>query len=88
MSSTAGNRILARLFPEQDSGDPLLLKLASGNTLFLGDGDGNFSDITQDVGGIGAGWAWGSGFLDFDNDGWEDVYAPNGFISGKTMNDT
>ena len=88
MSSTAGNRILARLFPEQDSGDPLLLKLASGNTLFLGDGDGNFSDITQDIGGIGAGWAWGGGFLDFDNDGWEDVYAPNGFISGKTMNDT
>ncbi len=88
MSSTAGNRILARLFPEQDSGDPLLRKLASGNTVFLGDGDGNFNDITQELGGIGAGWAWGGGFLDFDNDGWEDIYAPNGFISGKTMNDT
>ena len=56
--------------------------------MFLGDGDGNFADITQDLGGIGAGWAWGGGFFDFDNDGWEDVYAPNGFISGKTMNDT
>ncbi len=88
MSSTAGNRILARLFPEEDSGDPLLRKLASGNTVFLGDGAGNFADITQDLGGIGAGWAWGGGFFDFDNDGWEDIYAPNGFISGKTMNDT
>ena len=88
MSSTAGNRILARLFPEQGGGDPLLRKLAAGNTLFLGDGEGNFVDITQDLGGIAAGWAWGGGFFDFDNDGWEDVYAPNGFISGKSMNDT
>lgn len=88
MSSTAGNRILARLFPDEDSGDPLLRKLAAGNTVFLGDGAGNFVDITQDLGGISAGWAWGGGFFDFDNDGWEDVYAPNGFISGKTMNDT
>lgn len=88
MSSTAGNRILARLFPEQGGGDPLLRKLAAGNTVFLGDGEGNFVDITQDLGGIAAGWAWGGGFFDFDNDGWEDVYAPNGFISGKSMNDT
>lgn len=88
MSSTAGNRILARLFPDQDAGDPLLTKLASGNSLFRGDGHGGFTNITQDLGGIGAGWAWGGGFLDFNNDGWEDLYAPNGFISGKTMNDT
>ncbi len=88
MSSTAGNRILARLFPAQDGGDPLLTKLASGNTLFRGDGAGGFADLTQELGGIGAGWAWGGGFFDFNSDGWEDIYAPNGFISGKTMNDT
>ena len=88
MSSTAGNRILARLFPDGDGGDPLLRKLASGNSLFFGNSDGSFTDVTEEIGGISAGWAWGGGFLDFDNDGWEDVYAPNGFISGKTMNDT
>src|SRR5438034_600244 len=37
---------------------------------------------------ISAGWAWGGGFIDFDNDGWEDLYTPNGFISGKSMKDT
>ena len=32
--------------------------------------------------------AWGGGFIESDNDGWEDIYTPNGFISGKSMKDT
>jgi len=88
MSSTAGNRILARLFPKANADSRLLKKLASGNSLYRGDGKGGFRNVTQAVGGFSAGWAWGGGFIDFDNDGWEDIYVPNGFISGKTMNDT
>lgn len=88
MSSTAGNRILSRLFPEPDPAASHLGKLAAGNSVFRGDGDGNFVEVTAELGGISAGWAWGGGFLDFDNDGWEDVYTPNGFISGKVMKDT
>ena len=34
------------------------------------------------------GWAWGGGFIDFDNDGREDLYTPNGFISGPSLKDT
>ncbi len=30
----------------------------------------------------------GAAFADFDNDGWEDLYTPNGFVSGKSMKDT
>ena len=26
-------------------------------------------------------WAWGSVFADFNNDGWEDIYVANGFIT-------
>lgn len=88
MSSTAGNRILARLFPNQSPKDNVLKKLAAGNNLFENQGDGKFKDVTSDVGGFGGGWAWGGGFIDFDNDGWEDIYTPNGFISGKSMKDT
>jgi hypothetical protein len=88
MSSTAGNRILARLYPEAAPGDSLLKKLASGNSLFENIGDGEFRDVTSAIGGLSSGWAFGGGFLDFDNDGWEDLHSPNGFISGKTMNDT
>jgi hypothetical protein len=88
MSSTAGNRILTRLFPNSSAKDNVLKKLASGNNLFENQGDGKFKDVTAEVGGFSGGWAWGGGFIDFDNDGWEDIYTPNGFISGKSMKDT
>jgi hypothetical protein len=88
MSSTAGNRILSRLFPNQSAKDNVLKKLAAGNNLFENQGGGKFRDVTSEVGGFGGGWAWGGGFIDFDNDGWEDIYTPNGFISGKSMKDT
>jgi hypothetical protein len=88
MSSTAGNRILARIFPNQSAEDNVLKKLAAGNNLFENLGNGKFRDVTADVGGFSGGWAWGGGFIDFDNDGWEDIFTPNGFISGKSMKDT
>jgi len=88
MSSTAGNRILTRLFPNAGPQDNVLKKLAAGNNLFENTGDGKFKDVTAQVGGFSGGWAWGGGFIDFDNDGWEDIYTPNGFISGKSMKDT
>lgn len=88
MSSTAGNRILSRLFPNSSAKDNVLKKLAAGNNLFENTGDGKFKDVTAEVGGFSGGWAWGGGFIDFDNDGWEDIYTPNGFISGKSMKDT
>ncbi|HEX8852355.1 MAG TPA: VCBS repeat-containing protein, partial [Pyrinomonadaceae bacterium] len=88
MSSTAGNRILSRLFPNQSAKENVLKKLAAGNNLFENLGDGKFRDVTSEVGGFSGGWAWGGGFIDFDNDGWEDIYTPNGFISGKSMKDT
>lgn len=88
MSSTAGNRILTRLFPDAGPQDNVLKKLAAGNNLFKNTGDGKFQDVTAAVGGFSGGWAWGGGFIDFDNDGWEDIYTPNGFISGKSMKDT
>lgn len=88
MSSTAGNRILGRLFPGATVSDQVLVKLASGNTLFENAGGGRFRDVTADVGGLSASWSWGGGFIDIDNDGAEDLYTPNGFISGRSMKDT
>ncbi len=89
MSSTAGNRILTRLFPEVAPDHiQTLSKLAAGNTLFRNLGEGQFADASQAAGPFGAGWAFGGGFVDFDNDGWEDLHAPNGFISGESLKDT
>lgn len=88
MSSTAGNRILSRLFPGASPQENVLVKLPAGNNLFESTGDGRFRDVTREVGGLGGAWAWGGAFIDFDNDGWEDLFTPNGFISGKSMKDT
>ena len=88
MSSTAGNRILGRLFPGEGPKDNVLKKLAAGNNLYENTGAGKFKDVTSEVGGFSGGWAYGGGFIDFDNDGWEDLFTPNGFISGKSMKDT
>lgn len=53
------------------------------NTLYHNDGDGNFLDVTFQSGHgeptipfLG----WGTSFLDFDNDGWKDIFVANGHI--------
>ena len=88
---TAGKRILKRLFPEESSevdAKRLLGKLAAGNSLFHNLGDGTYEEVSATVGPLSAGWAWGGGFVDFDNDGWQDIHSPNGFVSGKSLKDT
>ncbi len=90
MSSTAGNRIIKMVFPDLE-GSPeharVMKKIAAGNTLFENTGEG-FRDVSQQVGPFSAGWSFGGGFVDFDNDGWEDLHSPNGFISGQGLKDT
>jgi len=53
------------------------------NTLYRNDGHGLFTDVTFAAGHgtptipfLG----WGVGFLDFDNDGWKDVFVANGHV--------
>lgn len=53
------------------------------NPLYRNDGDANFTEISYQAGVaeytvpfLG----WGTGFLDFDNDGWKDLMAVNGHV--------
>jgi hypothetical protein len=53
------------------------------NTLYRNDGDQSFSDVSRRVGiatltipFLG----WGTGFLDYDNDGWPDLFVANGHV--------
>ena len=51
-------------------------------TLYLNRGAGNFDDVTLDA-GLGQNTryvGWGTGFLDFDNDGWKDLLLVNGHV--------
>jgi hypothetical protein len=44
-------------------------------------GDGTFVDVSSEVGTCDTGWGWGAKFVDYDNDGWADLYVMNGWIS-------
>lgn len=55
-------------------------QMASGNTLLRNRGDGTFEDVTAKANANPLGWFWGAAFADFDNDGWQDLYAANGWV--------
>jgi hypothetical protein len=55
-------------------------QMASGNTLLHNRGDGTFEDVTVKTGANPVGWFWGASFADFDNDGWQDIYAADGWV--------
>jgi hypothetical protein len=53
------------------------------NTLYHNDGDGNFIDVTFQAGHGEITFpflGWGTGFMDYDNDGWKDVFIANGHV--------
>ena len=54
--------------------------MASGNTLMRNKGDGTFEDVTWKANANPPGWFWGTNLVDFDNDGWQDLYAANGWV--------
>jgi hypothetical protein len=54
--------------------------MASGNTLLRNTGDGTFEDVTWAARANPPGWFWGTNLADFDNDGWQDIYAANGWV--------
>ncbi len=53
------------------------------NTLYRNDGEASFSDVTYST-GVGEATipflGWGTGFLDFDNDGRQDIFVANGHV--------
>jgi len=54
---------------------------ASGNRLYLNNGDRTFTDVTDLAGVRDGGWGWGTTFFDYDNDGDLDLVMTNGMIS-------
>jgi len=53
------------------------------NTLYRNSGAGLFTDVTRRARLAGRSWlemGWGTGLVDFDNDGWKDLFVANGHI--------
>ena len=62
-------------------------KVVKGNALYLNDGGGKFADISEAANANPFGWYWSSTMFDYDNDGRQDIYAVNGWITGKSKDD-
>ncbi len=53
------------------------------NVLLMADGAGGYRDATLDYGIAESFWTWNAKAADLDNDGWQDIYAANGFRFGE-----
>jgi hypothetical protein len=89
MFSSAGNRIAYQRNFRTSAGDSrsAYRRHARGNSLFTNNGKGTFSDVSVQAGITLGRWAWGARFADFNNDGWEDLYVANGFITTEDTGD-
>lgn len=57
-----------------------------GNSLFHNNGDGTFREVRESCTNR-AGWGWSVALFDADNDADLDIYAANGWITGKVQDD-
>lgn len=56
------------------------------NMLWHNNGDETFTDLSKETGTCDTLWGWGAKFADFDNDGWQDLFAVNGLRSASDEN--
>ena len=96
MFSYAGNRIITQNQFKSDESQQVkdqFLRYAGGNTLLRNvglDGDNaelNFEDDSLARSVNQGRWAWGSTFVDHDNDGWQDLFVANGYITAGDSGD-
>ncbi len=90
MFSGAGNQVVAQSDFNANMSEETrsrYLKMVRGNTLLQNSGQGQFEDVTSPMAEGFGGWAWGAKFADFNNDGWEDLYVANGYISQPDTDD-
>ena len=85
MSSSLGSRVTMQ--PRFQAATPEVrdeyMYHARGNTLLMGTGESTWVDISAETGVSPGDWAWGGNFLDWNNDGFEDIIVPNGFLSSR-----
>jgi hypothetical protein len=90
MFSSAGNRVTYQA--SFQPGAPAEVKrrlqhFARGNTLLANRAGGGFEDVSGPAGVEMGRWAWGSLFVDLNNDGWEDLFVANGYMTADDTGD-
>lgn len=93
MFSAAGNRITyQRQFAPQAHSQAVgwMQRMARGNSLFRNVGSNQssrFEDASMSAGVNMGRWAWGCLFVDFTNDGWQDLVVANGYLTNEFQDD-
>jgi hypothetical protein len=90
MFSAAGNRITyQRQFQTAAAQETKqeFQRHARGNSLFANNKGRAFRDVSVNSRVTLGRWAWGNRFVDFNNDGWEDLVVANGFITTEDTGD-
>jgi Tfp pilus assembly protein PilF/peroxiredoxin len=84
MWTAAGQRVTAQPGFKPDASPEIrdiYRRHVRGNSLFRNRGDGTFEDVTLAAGAEFGRWAWSSDVLDFDGDGFNDLYVANGMFT-------
>ena len=90
MFSSAGQRVTQQqgFRPTEDQSiRQIYQRLAKGNSLFSNLGDGSFREVGAEAGVERGRWAWSSLFVDLNNDGWEDAFVANGYMTTEDSGD-
>lgn len=90
MFSSAGGRVAyqRRFLPHAPQETRTLYQRhARGNSLFRNQGDGTFSDVSDQARVTMGRWAWGAIFADLNNDGRPDLVVPNGYLTNDQTDD-
>lgn len=90
MFSAAGNRITFQEQFKPDASQEVrarLQRFARGSTLLRKLDNGSFADVSEEAGVARARWAWGTSFIDINNNGWEDLVVANGNVTGDDPGD-
>jgi hypothetical protein len=87
MWSSAGQRLTGQPGYRLGADAASYVRHAKGNSLFHNLGGGRFAERGREAGVEFGRWAWGSDAFDADNDGDEDLYVANGFITNRSTKD-
>jgi len=90
MFSSAGRRIAYQpRFKVEAAADARagIQRHSLGNSLLINQGDGTFRDGSDECGVRMGRWAWGARFVDLNNDGYDDLVVPNGFLTNTLEDD-
>ncbi len=90
MFSSAGNRITFQhrfMTSSRPEDRKPFQRMAQGNNLYHNMGDGTFRDVGESLGVAMGRWSWASKFVDWNNDGWEDLVVANGYLTNDDPKD-